>query len=131
MKLYSVFSLFVVKVKNNYFICREAFKDNVYIEFFTKEKITVKDENDVECLSKYYSLLEVMDYETSEVLMLNKKQILLKYLEINDKTIEKKEKITYEPKDKYGLMIDAWQDYVNNSKDEIDIPIYNVKELKK
>jgi len=128
MKLYSVFSLYVIKQGDVYFICKKSIYSNIYVEFFTKQKIRIENETNVESLSNYYSSLEVMNYETKEPLMLNKKQILLKYLEINGKT---KEKIIYEPKDKYKLMIDAWDDYVENTKDEIDIPIFNVKQLKK
>jgi len=84
MKLYNVFSLYVVKKEDNYFICKNTNKPNIYIEFFTKEKIEVKKE-EVENLSKYYSLLGVKNYKTKGVLKLSKKQILLKYLEINQK----------------------------------------------
>lgn len=134
MKLYSVFSLYVIKIKDNYFICRETLKDNVYVEFFTKEKITVKKETEVERLSEFYSLLEVMNYETSEPLRLNKKQILHKYLEINKQSLNQLDKEQVPKRTGMDIMIEGWQNYIsmlNENGDIPDIRIVNVKELKK
>lgn len=131
MKLYSVLNLYVIKVKDTYFICHKSSKDNIYIEFFTREKIVVKNQNDIESLKKYYSLLGVIDFKTKESLRLTKKQILLKYLEINDKVVKKKEQTDYKDENKDPLMIEVWQEYAASTKDKIDIPIVSVKKLKK
>ena len=85
MKLYSVFRLFVVEKNKIKFICTEKNKGE-YIEFFTKEKLKVDDNTKVESLSNYYSILEVANYENFKPLRINKKSILLKYIEINEKT---------------------------------------------
>lgn len=88
MKLYSVFSLYVVKKDDVKFICRKK-NNKKYIEFLTNKKMKIKDEKEIESLSDYFSLLEVMNYQTFEPLMLTKDGILLKYIEINEKVVDK------------------------------------------
>lgn len=102
MKKYSVYSLFVIQVgtgkQARYFICEQPILfSNVYREIFTKQKIKVDNEFFVKRLSDFYSILERCNYSTGEVLMLTKKQLLLKYIEINnyytEKRIEEKHKV--------------------------------------
>lgn len=81
MKLYSVFDLFVVKKDNINFICKKGKKSNIYVELFTNEKIEVNNLDVVEHLSKYFSLTEVTVYRNRK----SKKQLLLKYIELNNK----------------------------------------------
>ena len=125
MKSYSVFSLYVVKRDEHKFICKKSNSDT-YIEFFTKEKIKIENMNQVESLRDYYPIIAVVDYKNCKPLMLNKNEILNKYIEINQKENEKE--IT--EKDKLdSFVIDAWEDYVESQKDKVDVPIINVKEL--
>lgn len=107
MKKYSVFSLYVVQVgtgkRAHYFICEQPnLFSNVYREIFTKQKIKVENDFFVKRLSDFYSILERCDFSTGEVLMLTKKQLLLKYIEINNyytkKRVEEKHKNTYKKK---------------------------------
>jgi len=88
MKKYNVYDLRVVKVVNGssirYLICKyNSFKDE-YIELLTKERLKVKNQNDVDQLSDYYSILggHCVGVPNS-TLELNKKDILRKYIEIN------------------------------------------------
>lgn len=171
MKLYNVFNLYVIKKENIYFICKKDYHKDTYIEFFTKDKIKVKDKNDVKLLSDYYTLFVIMNYKTKQPLMLTRKQILLKYIEINEKVIDKKEnynkridgilnnidsslndfKLLVEKDPNSAkimsmeeiksvlddsdyckeVIIRMWETYVDSKKDSIDIPIKNVKQLKK
>ena len=107
MKKYSVFSLYVVQVgtgkRAHYFICEQQILfSNTYIEIFTKQKIKLDNEVFVKRLSDFYSILERCNFSTGEVLMLTKKQLLLKYIEINnyytEKRVEEKYKNTYKKK---------------------------------
>jgi len=88
MKKYSVFSLFVIKIDEQKFICECIIPGERYREILTGKKINLKDEYVVEKLSDYYSVLAVMKYKTKEPLMLSKDDILSKYLEINMPKIE-------------------------------------------
>lgn len=95
MKKYSVYSLYVVQVgkgkQARYFICEQPILfSNIYKEVFTKQKIKVDDESCVERLSNFYSILEQFSFATGKVLMLSKKQLLLKYVEINNYYTEKR-----------------------------------------
>ena len=90
MKKYSVFDFYVVKVEKGdnkfYFICK-FYAQNTYKEIFTKEKICVKDKSYVERLSDYYSPIAICSYNkeklSSKPLMLSRKDLLYKYIEIN------------------------------------------------
>ena len=121
MKLYSVFTLFVIQKDNKKFICKKWGEENTFVEFFTKEKFVVADESELELLCNYYSPLEVANYKSMEPLMLSKKDILRAYIWLNDKELDKKNN-----KDSY---VEIWQDYVERKKDTQDMPIINVKEL--
>ena len=90
MKKYNVFELWVVKADDYYFICEKLFDDKTYREIFTKEKIKMLDSQNIEPLKNYYSLLAIMNYTTGELLMLTKKELLVKYAEINSSHIERK-----------------------------------------
>jgi len=85
MKKYSVFSLYVVKKENQEFICKKIYDDE-YREVLTNEKLVLEENDSVKCLTRYYSILEVATYNDGKItnpLMLSKKDILLKYIEIN------------------------------------------------
>ena len=91
MKRYSVFDLYVVKKDNHKFIC-EKILENEYREVLTKEKLIIEENETVESLTKYYSILAIATYKNGQVLnplMLSKKDILLKYIEINEKVRNK------------------------------------------
>lgn len=83
MKKYSVFSLYVIKNKKQKFICECIVLGEKYKEILTGRKFILKDNYVVKKLSDYYSMLEVMDYTTGEVLTLSKNDILEKYIDIN------------------------------------------------
>lgn len=90
MKKYNVFNLYVVKKDNHKFIC-ERIIDNEFREVLTKEKLVLEQNDKVESLTKYYSILAIATYKDGKILnplMLTKKDILLKYLEINEKNKE-------------------------------------------
>lgn len=89
MKKYSVFSLYVVEKDKHKFICKKILP-NEYREVLTKEKIILEEKDNVEILSNYYSILERCNYATGQPLMVTKKDILLKYISINQKVIDKK-----------------------------------------
>lgn len=89
MKTYNVYTLKVVKVGTGdnvrYLICKYNELTNTYIEVLTNEKLKVSDKNCVEPLSTYYSILSQCNYKTGEPLMLDKKSLLQKYIDINSK----------------------------------------------
>ena len=92
MKKYNVFSLYVVEKKGYKFIC-EKILDNEYKEILTKEKIIIDENEKVKSLTRYYPILGIAIYIDGQILnplMLNKKDILLKYIEINKKVIDNK-----------------------------------------
>lgn len=108
MKKYSVFSLYVIKIEKDhevqYFICKRNDRTNTYIEVFTNEKITIEDKNCVEPLSNYYSILALRKYPAGKPLMLDKKDLLRKYLEINrEVTFEQFEESQNENGKKYFI----------------------------
>ena len=126
MKKYSVFSLYVLKKDNHKFICQKIF-DNEYREILTKTKMFVDNNKNVESLTNWYSLATIafFDFDNNTIKnpkMLTKKDILLKYLEINEKDKNKEEK------DRNVL----WEEYVENFKDDVPvIPIISAKKLNK
>ena len=125
MKKYNVIDLYVIEKKKNKFIC-ERYYENEYIEVLTKEKIKVNNEK-VERLIEYYSILERICLDSKKPLLLTKKDVLLKYLQINNKQKEEKT-----DKKEMNVMIGMWQDYVESVKDDMpDIPIISAKELNK
>lgn len=87
MKKYSVYALQVVKVGTGdnvrYLICKHNEFTDTYIEILTNEKFKISDKNCVEPLSNYYSLLSQCNYTTGQPLMLDKKALLQKYIDIN------------------------------------------------
>ena len=88
MKKYSIIDLYVVEKDEHKFICEYFFKDE-YIEVLTKEKIKVNNKEKVERLVEYYSILERICLDSKKPLMLTKKDILLKYIKINEKVRNK------------------------------------------
>lgn len=88
MKSYSVYSLKVIKVGSGdnvrYLICKFNDLTDTYTEVLTKEKIKKKDIIEEEPLSNYYSVLARQNYTTKQPLMLDKKSLLSKYIEINN-----------------------------------------------
>lgn len=96
MRKYSVYNLKVVKVETStntkYLICRYNNLTQEYIEVLTGQKIEVKNSENVEPLSNYYSVLGLHCYGMpGSKLELTKKDILNKYLEINSEELEKTE----------------------------------------
>ena len=95
MRKYNVYNLKVVKVETStntkYFICRYNNLTQEYIEVLTGQKIEVKNSENVEPLSNYYSILYLTAFDKTEILELTKKDILDKYLEINSEELEKTE----------------------------------------
>lgn len=91
MNKYNVFNLYVIERDNHKFIC-EKITPNKYIEVLTKEKIVLEEKDKTKSLTKYYSILSVATYKNGQILnplMLTKKDILLKYIEINEKAVSK------------------------------------------
>ena len=144
MKKYNVFSLYVIEKEEHKFIC-EKISDKEYKEVLTKEKLLLEEKNKVKSLTDYYSIFEIAVFdknlEVDKVLVLSKKDILLKYIEINEKTMDKESNPPYRviPFDKNlteeqmkDVMIDMWQTDVESKKDDMpDIPIISAKELQK
>lgn len=96
MKKYNIYSLYVVEVQNgndtHYLICKHNELSNTYVEIFTNEKVKVANNSSVEPLSNYYSVLAQCNYTTGKPLMLDKKEILRKYITINgEASLEKGE----------------------------------------
>ena len=91
MKKYSVLCLYVVKKENHKFIC-EKILPNEYREVLTKEKLILEEKDNVEYLANYYSVLAIATYKYGRVsnpLMLSKKDILRKYIEINRQVVSR------------------------------------------
>ena len=90
MKKYSAFHLYVVEKDGHKFICEKIF-ENEYREVLTRTKIIAKPDNEVESLTEYYPLWMRMCCAESrtikEQFMLTKKDVLLKYAEINKNKI--------------------------------------------
>ena len=89
MKLYNVFSLYVITIDGQKYICEEISKGKVYKEVLTKRKINLNGKMRLQGLSDYYSLFEAFNFSTREALVLTKTDILNKYININ--IIENKE----------------------------------------
>lgn len=87
MKRYSVYDLKVVKVGNgdniHCLICKYNKFADTYIEILTNEKIKISNNDCIEPLSNYYSLLAQCNYITEKPLMLNKRELLQIYMIIN------------------------------------------------
>ena len=92
MKKYNVFYLWVVEKDGHKFICERIY-DNRYKEVLTKEDVTAEENDKVKSLTRCYSILEIATYKNGQILnplMLTKKDILLKYIEINQNVIDKR-----------------------------------------
>ncbi len=96
MKKYSVYNLFVVAVQHDsgtyYLICQHNDLSDTYVEIFTNEKIKITDDSNIELLSNYYSILTRRNYATKKPLMLDKKELLRKYIDINSEASLEKDK---------------------------------------
>lgn len=83
----SVYNLKVVMVKfgenHHYLICKERMTPNTYTEVLTGRKIVIESPKVVESLSSFYPILAVRNFSTGKPLMLSKKEILEKCIEIN------------------------------------------------
>jgi hypothetical protein len=64
-------------------ICKHNEFTDTFVEIFTNKKIKVADNSSVEPLSSYYSILAQCNYTTGEILMLDKIELLEKYIIIN------------------------------------------------
>ena len=98
MRRYNVFSLYVVEKDNHKFICAKIFR-NEYKEILTKEKILLEKNDKITPLANHYGILEVVNYKVGKIyapLTLDKKDILLKYLEINAPIIDKNSDVLIE-----------------------------------
>ena len=111
MEKYNVFSLYVVEKEEHKFICEKIF-ENEYREVLTKEKLILEDNDKIESLTRYYSILGVATYKDGKILnplMLTKKDILLKYIEINqnekDKRIDMDDFLKRQQEELEGLKI--------------------------
>ena len=113
MKKYNVFDLWVVKADDYYFICEKLFDENTYREIFTKEKVEVLDNENLEPLKNYYSLLVIMNYVTGEPLILTKKELLVKYAEINSSYIERRKQYN----SNYEIIIREQDEYIKALKE--------------
>lgn len=91
-----IYDLKVVKTKMSsrdvYLICKERLTPNTFTEVLTGKKVVAESPDDVESLSKYYSVLAVCNYKTGKALFLDKKDILAKCIEINAYKAAKKQK---------------------------------------
>lgn len=111
MEKYNVFSLYVVEKEEHKFIC-ERIIDNEFREVLTKEKLILEDNDKIESLTRCYSILGVATYKDGKILnplMLTKKDILLKYIEINqnekDKRIDMDDFLKRQQEELEGLKI--------------------------
>lgn len=84
MKKYNVLNLYVVESQGKYFICEVSKNELKYVEVLTKTVFKVNNEIKVQRLKDYYSPLAVINFTTKEPLLLSEKDILDKYLEINN-----------------------------------------------
>lgn len=95
MKKYSMYSLYVLEIQNgndtHYLICKHNRLSDTYVEIFTNEKIKITNNSSVEPLSNYYTNLEQCNYANGKPLMLDKKELLRKYIIINAETSLEKE----------------------------------------
>lgn len=92
MKKYNVFYLWVVEKEGYSFIC-ERVSGNYYKEVLKKEDIIVGESDKVRSLTKYYPILAIATYKNGQILnplMLTKKDILLKYIELNQNVKDKR-----------------------------------------
>lgn len=88
MKKYNVYDLKVIKIgsgDNIYnLICNYDEFTDTYVEIFTNEKIKISDRTSIVPLSSYYySLVEKWDYVSRKPLLVNKRDLLKKYIDIN------------------------------------------------
>jgi len=108
MKKYNVFNLYVVKEDDYYFICEQGIKEHTYIEIFTHKILKYPNMHYVKPLSEYYSLLAVINYTTGEPLILTKRELLIKYAEINSPYIERRKQHS----SSYKKMIEEQDEYI-------------------
>lgn len=94
MKKYNVFELYVVKEDNYYFICEKGIKEDTYIEIFTHKIIKNPNVHYIKPLSRWYLPLALMNYSIEKPLILTKKELLIKYAEINSPYIERRKKLS-------------------------------------
>ena len=102
MKKYSIFSLYVISINHDdsirNFICKKDYRTHDIIEVLTNKKIDCSNICNIESLSEYYSILERKIYPSGEPLKIDKREILEKYLTINnmqnDDISFKKEQLT-------------------------------------
>lgn len=65
------------------FICRQKSSANTYIEIFTGQKIKETEIITIEPLKNYFSVLSICNYTTGKPLLLTKRELLTKYIDIN------------------------------------------------
>lgn len=98
MKKYNVYDLSVIKAEKNgvtyRFICKKSiFNDSCYTEILTGDNVIAKSNDDVTPLCSYYPPIATHNIETGKPLMLDKNDILKKYIDINSETIIEREEI--------------------------------------
>lgn len=97
MKKYSINNLYVIEIQNEkdsyYLICKRNEINEKYIEIFTNEKIKSSKILNKEPLSNYYPKFAQYNYKNKTSLMLNKKDLLRKYISINKEASLRKEEV--------------------------------------
>ncbi|MBR6690520.1 MAG: hypothetical protein IKL65_04240 [Bacilli bacterium] len=93
MKKYSVFRLYVVEKDGHKFICERIYSYE-YREVLTKEKLILEENDKVESLTNWYALAVIGFFDLgyniiTNPLMLTKKDVLYKYIEINERVVSK------------------------------------------
>lgn len=91
MKKYNIFSLYVVTINGQKFICESIVPRKEYREILTERKIELKPGDKIEKMINYYPLLEFNNPIPPKPLFLTKENILDEYITINNK----KEDIEY------------------------------------
>lgn len=96
MKKYSVYDLYVVNVEKESasykFICKKnLFNDGTYTEILTGENIVQNSRGNIQPLASFYPPIATHDIKSGKPLMLDKMDILKKYLDINSENIIKRD----------------------------------------
>ncbi len=100
MKKYSLSDLYVLEVKRGkdvyYLICQYNLVSGNFVEIFTNEKIKTGSDIIFKPLSCYYSSFSKCDYEFLRFVKLDKRELLKKYIVINDDAVYESENSSIE-----------------------------------